>query len=61
MKNIGFKGAPKFMMPNNLEFLLRYNVQNQQENSKNKILKSLNMMAYGGIFDHVEGIFKILY
>ena len=24
----GFKGAPKFMMPNNLEFLLRYSVQN---------------------------------
>jgi len=54
----GFKGAPKFMMPNNLEFLLRYSVQNQQENSKNKILKSLNMMAYGGIFDHVEGGFS---
>ena len=54
----GFKGAPKFMMPNNLEFLLRYSVQNQQENSKNKILKSLNMMAYGGIFDHVDGGFS---
>ena len=54
----GFKGVPKFMMPNNLEFLLRYSVQNQQENSKNKILKSLNMMAYGGIFDHVDGGFS---
>ena len=54
----GFKGAPKFMMPNNLEFLLRYSVQNKQENSKNKILKSLDMMAYGGIFDHVEGGFS---
>ena len=63
LKNIdekygGFKGAPKFMMPNNLEFLLRYSVQNKQENSKNKILKSLDMMAYGGIFDHVEGGFS---
>nr|AOE06638.1 thioredoxin [uncultured bacterium] len=54
----GFKGAPKFIMPNNLEFLLRYSVQKQQENSKNKILKSLNMMAYGGIFDHVDGGFS---
>ena len=54
----GFKGAPKFMMSNNVEFLLRYSVQNQQENSKNKILKSLNMMAYGGIFDHVDGGFS---
>ena len=54
----GFKGAPKFMMPNNLEFLLRYSIQERQENSKNKILKSLDMMAYGGIFDHVEGGFS---
>ena len=54
----GFKGAPKFMMPNNLEFLLRYSFQNKQENSKNKILRSLDMMAYGGIFDHVEGGFS---
>ena len=54
----GFKGAPKFMMPNNLEFLLRYSIQEKQENSKNKILKSLDMMAYGGIFDHVEGGFS---
>ena len=45
-------------MPNNLEFLLRYSIQEKQENSKNKILKSLDMMAYGGIFDHVEGGFS---
>ncbi len=63
LKNIdeefgGFKGAPKFMMPNNLEFLLRYSFQENQEGAKNKILKSLDMMAYGGIFDHVEGGFS---
>ena len=54
----GFKGAPKFMMPNNLEFLLRYSFQKNLEEPKNKILKSLDMMAYGGIFDHVEGGFS---
>ena len=54
----GFKGAPKFMMPNNLEFLLRYSFQENLEEPKNKILKSLDMMAYGGIFDHVEGGFS---
>ncbi len=54
----GFKGAPKFMMPNNLEFLLRYSFQENLEDPKNKILKSLDMMAYGGIFDHVEGGFS---
>ena len=54
----GFKGAPKFMMPNNLDFLLRFSVQTGNDISKNQILNSLNMMAFGGIFDHVEGGFS---
>jgi len=54
----GFRGAPKFMMPNNLEFLLRYSFQENKEDIKNKILKTLDMMAYGGIFDHIEGGFS---
>ena len=54
----GFKGAPKFMMPNNLQFLLRYGFQESKEDSKNKILSTLDMMAYGGIFDHIEGGFS---
>ena len=63
LKNIdeefgGFKGAPKFMMPNNLQFLLRYSFQESKEDSKNKILSTLDMMAYGGIFDHIEGGFS---
>ena len=63
LKNIdeefgGFNGAPKFMMPNNLNFLLRYSIQEKQEKSKDKILSTLDKMAYGGIFDHVEGGFS---
>ena len=63
LKNIdeefgGFNGAPKFMMPNNLNFLLRYSVQEKQEKSKDKILSTLDKMAFGGIFDHVEGGFS---
>ena len=63
LKNIdeefgGFKGVPKFMMPNNLQFLLRYSFQESKEDSKNKILSTLDMMAYGGIFDHIEGGFS---
>ena len=54
----GFEGAPKFMMPNNLQFLLRYSFQESKEDSKNKILSTLDMMAYGGIFDHIEGGFS---
>ena len=63
LKNIddefgGFKGAPKFMMPNNLQYLLRYSFQESNENSKNKILSTLDKMAYGGIYDHIEGGFS---
>ena len=63
LKNIdeefgGFKGAPKFMMPNNLQYLLRYSFQENKEDSKEKILRTLDMMAYGGIFDHIEGGFS---
>ncbi len=63
LKNIddefgGFKGAPKFMMPNNLQYLLRYSFQESNENSKNKILRTLDKMAYGGIYDHIEGGFS---
>ena len=54
----GFRGAPKFMMPNNLDFLLRYSIQAGNDFSKNQILNSLNMMAYGGIFDHIDGGFS---
>ena len=63
LKNIddefgGFKGAPKFMMPNNLQYLLRYSFQESNENSKSKILRTLDKMAYGGIYDHIEGGFS---
>tara|TARA_Y100000991_G_scaffold210106_1_gene191024 strand:+ start:8859 stop:10955 length:2097 start_codon:yes stop_codon:yes gene_type:complete len=54
----GFKGAPKFMIPNNLDFLLRHSIQQNSESVKNQVLNSLNMMAYGGIFDHIDGGFS---
>ena len=54
----GFNGAPKFMMPNNLDFLLRYSVQESNLKAKNIILESLDKIAYGGIFDHIEGGFS---
>ncbi len=54
----GFNGAPKFMMPNNLDFLLRYSVQENNLKAKNIILESLEKIAYGGIFDHIEGGFS---
>ncbi|MDO7172908.1 thioredoxin domain-containing protein [Mariniflexile sp. AS56] len=50
--------APKFMMPNNYHFLLRYACQNKDENLLNFVNLTLTKMAYGGVFDHVGGGFS---
>ena len=56
--NGGFKGAPKFPMPNTLDYLLRY----QHHYNDPKLLKyiktSLTKMAYGGIYDQIGGGFS---
>ena len=54
----GKKGAPKFMMPNNYQFLLRYAHQNKDKKLLNSVEKTLNKMAFGGIFDQVNGGFS---
>ena len=53
----GGRGAPKFPMPNNYQFLLRYGVQTNDNNLLNYVNTSLKKMAYGGIFDQVGGGF----
>lgn len=53
----GSNRAPKFPLPNNYEFLLRYAVNNQNENVLNHVLLTLDKMAFGGIFDHLAGGF----
>ncbi|MGQ8338564.1 thioredoxin domain-containing protein [Sunxiuqinia sp. A32] len=53
----GRKGAPKFMMPNNLQFLLRWAHQKQDSEVENFVVTSLNKMAMGGIYDQVGGGF----
>ena len=57
LKNGGRKGAPKFPMPGNLQFLLRYAVQSQNDSIMDYVNTSLTQIAYGGIFDHVGGGF----
>ncbi|NGX83358.1 thioredoxin domain-containing protein [Aequorivita sp. KMM 9714] len=57
-KNGGFRGAPKFMMPNNFEFLLRQAVENKDENLLNYVTLSLDKMAYGGLYDQLGGGFS---
>jgi len=55
--NGGFKGAPKFMMPNNLQFLLRQAVTQNDEKLLGYVTLTLEKMAYGGIFDQLGGGF----
>jgi uncharacterized protein YyaL (SSP411 family) len=54
----GMNRAPKFMMPNNYHFLLRYAYQNNDKKLQNFVNLTLTKMAYGGIFDHIGGGFS---
>ena len=54
----GFARAPKFMMPNNYQFLLRYAHQNQDPELLEFVNLTLTKMAYGGIFDTIHGGFS---
>ena len=49
--------SPKFMMPNNLEYLLRHGIQYNNEKLLNYVYVTLDQIAYGGIYDHVGGGF----
>ncbi len=53
----GLNRAPKFMMPNNYHFLLRYAQQQQDEELMEYVNTTLAQMAYGGINDHIGGGF----
>lgn len=53
----GMKGSPKFMMPNNYQFLLRYAYQNNDEKLLNFVNLTLTKMANGGVYDHIGGGF----
>ena len=54
----GFKGAPKFPMPNSLEFLLRYSHQFNDKSTEGYVNNTLTKIAYGGIYDHIGGGFS---
>lgn len=53
----GRQGAPKFMMPNNYEFLLMYNHYIPDKEVEDAIKVTLDRMAKGGLYDHVGGGF----
>ncbi|MCX7546771.1 thioredoxin domain-containing protein [Xanthomarina sp. F1114] len=54
----GFKRAPKFMMPNNYHFLLRYAYQHKHKDLQKFVNLTLTQMAYGGLYDQVGGGFS---
>jgi hypothetical protein len=53
----GNAGAPKFPMPNNYDFLLRYAIQTSNTKILDFVNNSLTKMALGGIYDQVGGGF----
>jgi uncharacterized protein YyaL (SSP411 family) len=49
--------APKFPLPNNLDFLLNYGVLNEHEGILRQVELTLDKMAMGGIYDQIGGGF----
>ena len=54
----GFKGAPKFPMPNSLDFLVRYGYQFKDKSVDKYVNTALTKIAYGGIYDQISGGFS---
>jgi len=57
-KKGGLNRAPKFPMPNNYHFLLKYAYQNNDTSLKKYVNTTLNNIALGGIFDQIGGGFS---
>lgn len=53
----GYRRAPKFPLPNNWAFMLRYSHFSGDETAKQASMQTLRKMAYGGIYDHIGGGF----
>jgi len=56
-RNGGTRGAPKFMLPNNWQFLLQAGYQFQDENILKQVELTLQKMAFGGLYDQIGGGF----
>ena len=54
----GMAREPKFMMPTNYQFLMRYAYQKQDNKLLDFVNLTLTKMAYGGLFDTVGGGFS---
>ncbi len=56
-KRGGFNRAPKFPIPNNLEFFLQYYQQTRDSAFLSHVITTLDEMGNGGIYDQVGGGF----
>jgi hypothetical protein len=54
----GMASSPKFMMPNNYHFLMRYGYQEKDNELLDFVNLTLTRMAFGGVFDTVDGGFS---
>lgn len=54
----GYKGAPKFLMPSGIEFLLQFHYLAPNSGSLNESIITLDAMAKGGIYDQIGGGFS---
>lgn len=54
----GYARAPKFMMPDNYIFLQRYGYQTQSQELLEFVDLTLTRMAWGGLFDTLDGGFS---
>lgn len=57
-KHGGRNRSPKFMLPNNHEFLLKYAYLKNDHKILDYVNLTLHKMAYGGVFDQVGGGFS---
>jgi len=57
MTHGGFNRAPKFPLPNNWQFILRYAHHFKDDAAHVAIKLTLEKMAFGGIYDHLGGGF----
>ncbi len=53
----GRRGAPKFPMPNNWQYLMHYAFRYDDAKAKTLLLTTLDKMMMGGIYDQLEGGF----
>ncbi len=53
----GTRRAPKFMMPANLDYLLRMSIEEKDSEIDEHVRLSLKKMAFGGVYDQIGGGF----